>query len=130
MKIEVREFRDDSGDNVLLIYVDHNGNSSCDEVDSILVDESFEIDGEPCYLQVWNQVCEDIFGSWVIRTKRIQSGNWALFYPLSKISFIAKMQKSHFNFTANMATLEMERITKLLNKKYGEQLILDMRENC
>jgi hypothetical protein len=130
MKVMTEKFDDSSGDEVMIICVEHNGNTQCSEVDDMLADESFDVEGEPSYLQVWNQVCEDIFGSWVVRSKKIQSGNWALYYPLSKKGFIANIQENHFKVTADLATLEMERIQKLIYDKYGEQLVLHMWENC
>lgn len=114
----------------LVIYAEHNGDSSCNEIESMMVDNHFEIDGEPSYLQIWNQVCEDIFGSWLVRSKYARVGGWAIFYNLSKVDFLAKMQKNHFEFTADMATFEMERMTELIYEKHGEQLVLHMQENC
>lgn len=127
MKVKVDQVDVEEEDySFLVIYTEHGGDASYDEVENIMIDDHFEIEGEPSYLQIWNQVCEDIFGSWLVRSKYIRVGGWAIFCNLSKIDFLAKMQKNHFEFTANMATFEMERLDKLIAAKYGEQLKLHL----
>jgi len=133
MKMEVKVEQvdvEEEGYSFLVIFAEHEGDSSCCEMEGIMLDNHFEIGGEPSYLQIWNQVCEDIFGSWLVRTKHVRVGGWAIFCNLSKIGFLAKMQKNHFQVTAELATLEMERVQKLIYDKYGKQLVLDMQENC
>ena len=114
------------GYSFLVIYAQHRGSSSCDEIENIMLNDSFEIENEPSYSQIWNQVCEDIFGSWFVRTKYVRVGSWAIFCNLSKVKFLAKIQKNHFKITAGLASLEMERVQKLIYDKYGEQFELKM----
>lgn len=109
-----------------VISIDYDDKCSC-EVEQILHDDDNMFDNTS-YLDVWNKVCEDIFGSWLVRAKDIKTESYVLFYPLSRFKILADQQLNHFNFTAEIANLELKRIDSLIaerdKKKYGEQLKL------
>ena len=97
------------------------------EIEDVMQDDVNMFDNTS-YLDVWNKICEDVFGSWFIRSKNIKVESYVLFYPLSRFEILADQQLNHFNFTADIANLELERIDSLVaernKKKYGEQLKL------
>ncbi len=122
MKIEVDEYGP-------FVIISADANKCLCDLEDYVHDENNFIDGTS-YMDVWNRVCKDIFGSWLIRSKNIIAESYAIFYPLSSLKILSDQQVNHFNFTANIANLEIERIDSLLaernNKKYGEQLKADV----
>ena len=125
MKVNIDRVEQPEGD-FLAVFVEHDGCSACQEVDDMMTSEYFDIEGEMSYEGIWSDLCMDIFGSWFIRAKNITTGNWCIFYPLSKIKLIAKMQMNHIYFTASISSLEMERLEKLIEDKYGLQLSMHL----
>ncbi len=122
MKIEIDEYGP-------FVIISLNSDKCLCEIEDIIHDENNFID-DTGYMQVWNKVCKDIFGSWLIRSKNVITEGYAIFYPLSRFKILSDQQINHFNFTADMATLEIERIDLLLaarnKEKYGEQLKVDV----
>lgn len=122
MKIEVDEYGP-------FVIISINDNRCLCEIEDVIHDDGNFVDGTS-YMDVWNRVCKDIFGSWLIRPKNIIAEGYAIFYPLSHFRILSDQQVNHFNFTANIANLEIERIDSLIaernNKKYGEQLKADV----
>lgn len=122
MKIEVDEYGP-------FIIISINDNKCLCEIEDIIHDDNNFIDGTG-YMDVWNKICRDVFGSWLIRSKNIIAEGYAIFYPLSRFKLFSDQQINHFHFIADIANLEMERIDSLITerdkKKCGEQLnILD-----
>lgn len=120
MKIVV----DESGP-FLIIYVKDEENCAC-KIDEDMFNELYEID-DISYIDVWNQVCHDVFGSFFFSGKNFTTYNYSIFYYRSRFKLIANMQKSHMRFTADMANLEYERIDNLLANKYGKQLEAELK---
>ncbi len=107
---------------LLIIHLEDGKNCTC-RIEDILLDDQKEID-DMSYSLVWNQVCKEVFGSHLFGGKNFTTGGYAIFYYRSRFKLIANLQKSHLQFTAHMANLEIERLDKLLEKKYGTQLKL------
>lgn len=122
MKIEIDEYGP-------FVIISIDANKCLCEVEDFIHDEDNFID-DTSYMDVWNKVCKDIFGSWLIRSKNIIAEGYAIFYPVSRFRILSDQQVNHFKFMSNIANLEIERIDSLLternNKKYGKQLEADV----
>jgi hypothetical protein len=105
------------------------GKKCADEIEEDLHDDVNKIDGVGI-LEIWHEVCKDIFGSWLIRSRNIETDCYFLLYSLSRFEIISNLQINHFHFTVDMANLEIERIDSLIaeknKEKYGEQLEADV----
>jgi hypothetical protein len=108
-----------------VIYLDDGNLCSCD-LEKAIHNEDLEF-ADGSYYDIWQKVCEDVFGSFLFRAKYFTIESYVIFYPRSRNKFIAKMQKNHLAFVAKIANLEIERIDKLIADKYGEQLKMRLK---
>lgn len=120
MKVGFEEYK-----TLYVIFLDDGKICSCD-LENALHNEDLDFE-DGSYYDVWNKVCEDVFGSFLFRAKYFTVESYVIFYPRSRNKLIAKLQKNHLRFVAGIANMEIERIDKLVSEKYGEQLKMGLK---